>query len=60
MEFRQFKDKFNVGLGWQDTEKCDTFFLTIEGQALDPRPAAAKAGKIADESAGRIAFTTGR
>jgi Bacterial mobilisation protein (MobC) len=27
--------------GWQDTEKCDTFFLTIEGQALDPRPAAA-------------------
>lgn len=25
---------------WQDTEKCDTFFLTIEGQALDPRPAA--------------------
>lgn len=26
---------------WQDTEKCDTFFLTIEGQALDPRPAAA-------------------
>lgn len=28
-------------LSWQDTEKCDTFFLTIEGQALDPRPAAA-------------------
>jgi uncharacterized protein (DUF1778 family) len=27
--------------GWQDTEKCDTFFLTIEGQALDPRPAVA-------------------
>ena len=25
----------------QDTEKCDTSFLTIEGQALDPRPAAA-------------------
>lgn len=24
---------------WQDTEKRDTFFLTIEGRALDPRPA---------------------
>ena len=28
-------------MSWQDTEKCDTFLLTIEGQALDPRPAAA-------------------
>ncbi|MBP0440430.1 hypothetical protein [Tianweitania sediminis] len=33
--------KNTIEKSWQDTEKCDTFFLTIEGQALDPRPAAA-------------------
>lgn len=33
---------FHGDLYWQDTEKCGTFFLTIEGQALDPPPAAAE------------------
>ena len=41
---------------WQDTEKCDTFFLTIEGQALDPRPAAASTGKTVDDRVERIGF----
>ena len=30
---------------WQDTENRDTFFLTIEGLALDPRLAAATPGR---------------
>ncbi|WP_162249057.1 hypothetical protein [Mesorhizobium sp. Root157] len=40
-------------IDWQDTEKRDTFFLTIEGRALDLRPAAASIEKTVDDKAVR-------
>jgi hypothetical protein len=45
---------------WQDTEKRDTLFLTIEGQALDPRPAAASIRKTVDDRVERIALQNRR
>jgi hypothetical protein len=44
---------------WQDTEKCDTFFLTIEGRALDPRLGAVRSGAI-DEGLDWVRVQKGR